>query len=308
MFRRKERLTSCSRREQIAQTLAGKNMKKLITLLLMIALNAGATDTYLRYSLGKLVVVNGVIQIGAGTVDPLPQFNKTIAYYTFTTNNTLTDSSYIGTNVLTDPGGANAPAFSSNSVTFGGNDFLDATNAVANSFPNPASVTNLTVGFWAKTSSTANNGFFAFSPFGGAHGRMDGSVLSKWRADMRTPTRGTFSANFSDNTWHHFLVTVIPGTYTNSSEYVTNKIAIYIDKVIKNADVLNSTNTWDFTTPAGSRLILGAYYSSTYGFAGSMDDFTVWTVPLSNGGSITNGGDIATGEIAEVYDKGRSSP
>jgi len=125
--------------------LAGKNMKKLITLLLMIALNAGATDTYLRYSLGKLVVVNGVIQVGAGTVVADyawdSAYSDSVMLWELSSINSSTpDTSYIGTNNGTLGAGGALPTFStatggvSSHMTFDGGDYISSQDDVYSSF------------------------------------------------------------------------------------------------------------------------------------------------------------------------------
>ncbi len=287
-------------------------MRHAIILVILLANMAQATLNFYEWnSEPRSLGGNFYTMFGSTPTYAIPQLANTIAYYKFTTGSTLADSSAIGTNVLTDPGGGSSPVFTNNYVSFGGNDYLDATNAVANSFPNPASVTNFTVSFWVKTSNTANNGFAAFSPFNGGHGTFDNSVQSsQFKANIRSPNYSVSSvSNYSDNVWHHVVITVISGEYTNSDLYLINRIALYIDKLAINASPFTgSANTWDFTTPAGSRLILGGYYSTSYCYTGEMDDFIIWSVPLSNGGTITSGYDTATGEIGALYDLGRSSP
>jgi len=229
-------------------------MKKLITVILLIAISAGATSTYLRYSGGQLVVVDGVIQTGAGSsgwTDPNTA-NLVAIYYMQETNGTTTyvDSWTNDFNGTPQPSSSTGPTATNLGARVNGGDEIasvfDGTDDYI-SLPNlgMGGTNPFSVCCWMKSSYTATGTKTPW--YWGVNTAYNKSVLSINTLTSRSlyyaiknASVYTGSGVWATNVWNHIAVTYSGGALSTTS------LKIYVNG-IQQSTTLSGSGTPNFT-------------------------------------------------------------
>ena len=175
------------------------------------------------------------------------------------------------------------PPYSTRSFNFDGvDDYID--------FGNPASLqitTDLSVSFWFKGSSTADQAIVAKDTLGlrcwGIWNNVfgAGNNLQFYIFNSNSLTEVQTSANYNDGNWHNVVCIFKPSTY----------LRIYVDGVLDGENTTSIPATIDNDV---ANLTVGAIVSSgipIYEFEGNVDEVAVWNSDQSsNVSSIYNSG------------------
>ena len=157
-------------------------------------------------------------------------------------------------------------------------------------FGNPASLqitTDLSVSFWFKGSSTADQAIVAKDSLGlrcwaiwnNVYGA--GNNLQFYISNSNSLTEVQTSANYNDGNWHNVICIFKPSTY----------LRIYVDGVL---DGENTTSIPATIDNDAANLTVGAIVSSgipLYEFSGNVDEVAIWNSDKSS-------------DVASIYNSG----
>ena len=156
----------------------------------------------------------------------------------------------------------------------------------------------LTISAWINTTDTSVYGFIVSEDTTSGANRdwifmRDYSKLSFYFWDASGTLNTCSSSNLSiwDGKWHNVIV-VWDGT-TNA-----DSMKLFVDKEL--VKVFTPTISSIRTTTATRNI---SFNHTTYDFVGKLSNIQMWDTPLTYGSASTSG-DIATGQVAELYNNG----
>jgi hypothetical protein len=196
--------------------------------------------------------------------DPLAPYGYVFDYSSYTNHGVLMPTATNGPTWRT----ATRVGDSGGQYEFSGSSqYVDASTNVANTL---GSTFVLSYGLWFKADKVNDNdGLFNIGSFANNHGYHSMAVVAN---ELRIHANGfqRVAVAFTDtNTWHHAFVTV--------DATATPQLRFYLD----GGEVGNSGSGGALPL-AGSKTIIGGFYSSGYTFDGLLDDVRVYKATLSS--------------------------
>ena len=186
------------------------------------------------------------------------------------------------------PASAPVPAGFTNtySVLFDGvDDYMDCGTGLGDALGDNYAG-SLTVSLWFKADVTSgNDGLFNIGTFANSYGPISIHTISD---ALRFRLNGSIWKryfSFTDTaSWHHLVCVYATGSEANSK--------IYLDGVVQAGSTVGAFPEPADMDFAGLPTTIGGYYSSSYTFAGKIDEPAIWTSALSAAdiGSIWNSG------------------
>jgi len=228
--------------------------------------------------------------------DVYPDYQYTKLVARFTSTDPLTNEAFSVTGGLVDPGGAAAPAFTSNIVDFGGNDYVDC----GDSWTNYGGQTNYAVAFWVNRDTDVANGKcmsnLKLNQQADGEYQIGDNVFNAqdmyYQMDISAQNIGV--TNVALDHWDHFV-------YVRNGNDATGKYStVYFNGTLYGSSAY-SADGGPFGK-AGSPLYIGArpFPGSLLGLDGAMDDVIVYIY-----GTETNY--FTAGKVTNLYNLGRSS-
>ena len=159
-----------------------------------------------------------------------------------------------------------------------------------------------TISFWVKTSWDWNDGLLHYFFCSGGGDRFEFAKMTTSQLQVVLPggidLRPTVSTKVK-NTWYHILV-----RWNKTTPFSGKYVEVFLDGI----SIENYTSTFSPTFGGGS-LNLGSYGNMLDGVGGSIDDFAIWGVDLSdaniatlyNSGSGTAAAGVDAGNLKMNY-------
>ena len=176
------------------------------------------------------------------------------------------------------------------SVDFdGSNDYMDAGTGIGDTLGDNYTG-SLSVSFWFKADNTARtyDGMFDIGPFNGNGGKfwvqMHSNKLRFWLDEFNWMRTVAFTDSSS---WHHLVAIYAAGSATNSKMYLDGSS---VGTISSSYNTFPSSSDMDF---AGLKTILAGYYSTSYTWAGLIDELAIFNSELS------------ASQVTSIYNSGK---